>query len=140
MSNPFEKRATEYLRDDVAFLSVVTPEPLHTFFEEHASSGSLFDRLCVVVGTPGSGKTTIAMLVQYRTILTLIANSDRAEYRPIQNALTGCKFIEGSTPKVLACRIPMESEYREFWELPYSKESRTGLLKSFLQSRAMISW
>ena len=34
MTNPFEKRATEYLRDDAAFLSVVTPEPLNSFFEE----------------------------------------------------------------------------------------------------------
>ncbi len=31
MINPFEKRATEYLRDDEAFLAVVTPEPLVTF-------------------------------------------------------------------------------------------------------------
>ncbi len=33
MTNPFEKRATEYLRDDEAFLAVVTPEPLATFFK-----------------------------------------------------------------------------------------------------------
>ena len=34
----------------------------------------------------------------------------------------------------------MESEYRVFWELPYSEDIKFGLLKSFLQSRAVISW
>ena len=71
MSNPFEKRATEYLRDDEAFLSVVTPAPLFSYFEPKAKDGVLFDRLVVVVGSPGSGKTTIATLLQFRTLETL---------------------------------------------------------------------
>ena len=68
MANPFEKRATEYLRDDEAFLAVVTPEPLTTFFQRHAEEGSLYDRLAVIVGTPGSGKTTLARLFLYPTL------------------------------------------------------------------------
>ena len=60
MSNPFEKRATEYLRDDEAFLPVVTPEPLVTFFRKPAREGRLYDRLAMIIGTPGSGKTTLA--------------------------------------------------------------------------------
>ncbi|MCA9464393.1 MAG: hypothetical protein KC643_02965 [Nitrospira sp.] len=140
MSNPFEKRATEYLRDDAAFLAVVTPEPLSTFFEKHAKSGALFDRLCMIIGTPGSGKTTIATLVQFKTVHALLNSPNHTEYRVLQDALTRCKIIEGNIPRVLGCRIPMESEYREFWELPYSEEIKVGLLKSFLQSRSMILW
>ena len=34
MSNPFEKRASEYRRDDEAFLPLVTPDPLITFFKK----------------------------------------------------------------------------------------------------------
>ena len=140
MSNPFETRATEYLRDNAAFLSVVTPEPLYTFFEKHAAAGSLFDRLCVVIGTPGSGKTTIATLMQFSTVHTLINSPNHTEYRPLQSALSKCNIIEKNRPKVLGCRIPMESEYRDFWELPYRDEIKLGLLKSFLQARAVISW
>ena len=41
MTNPFEKRATEYLREDEAFLPVVTPEPLMTFFRKPAQEDRL---------------------------------------------------------------------------------------------------
>lgn len=140
MTNPFEKRATEYLRDDSAFLSVVTPEPLHTFLERHAKTGALFDRLCMVVGTPGSGKTTIATLMQYQTVHTLINSPNLSEFTRLHDALSECQIIQGGAPKILGCRIPMESEFRDIWELPYNEEVKFGLLRSFLQSRAVISW
>lgn len=140
MANPFEKRATEYLRDDAAFLSVVTPEPLHTFFERHAKDGTLYDRLCTVIGTPGSGKTTIATLLQYKTVETLRNSPNIAEYGALTQALTKCGVIKNNKSLILGCRLPLESEYREFWELPYKEEIKFGLFKSFLQSRAVISW
>ena len=68
MANPFEKRATEYLRDDEAFLAVVTPEPLATFLQKPAKEGRLYDRLAMIIGTPGSGKTTLARLFQFSTL------------------------------------------------------------------------
>jgi len=140
MSNPFEKRATEFLRDDSAFLSVVTPDPLHTFFEDHAESGALFDRLCMVVGTPGSGKTTIATLIQYHTVYTLVNSPNHSEYTALHQALTRCHIIQNGKIEVLACRVPMESEYRDFWELPYPEDVKFGLMRSFLQARAVILW
>lgn len=144
MANPFEKRATEYLRDDAAFLSVIAPEPLHTFFEKPAKEGRLYDRLSMIVGTPGSGKTTISSLLQYKTVQTLLENPHLSEYKPLVNALKKCGIIEASgntlENKFLGCRIPMESEYRDFWELPYNQDVKMGLLKSFLQARAMLSW
>ena len=140
MANPFEKRATEYLRDKAAFLSVVAPEPLNTFFEKPAAAGSLYDRLCMVIGTPGSGKTTIATLLQYTSVYTLLNSPNHTDYRALQKALINCRIIEAGSIRVLGCRIPMESEYREFWELPYSENVKFGLLKSFLQSRTVISW
>ena len=42
MANPFEKRASEYRRDDEAFLPLVTPDPLITFFKKHADDGKLY--------------------------------------------------------------------------------------------------
>jgi hypothetical protein len=140
MTNPFEKRATEYLRDDAAFLSVVTPEPLYSFFEKYATDGSLYDRLSMVIGTPGSGKTTIATLLQFGTVHALLNSPNHSEYGPLVSALSKCRIIEAQQPKIIGCRIAMESEYRDFWQLPYSEEIRIGLLKSFLQSRAVISW
>ena len=45
MENPFYKRATEYLRDNDEFLSIVTPEPVLHFLQGPAQSGRLYDRL-----------------------------------------------------------------------------------------------
>ncbi len=144
MINPFKKRATEYLRDDVAFLSVIAPEPLHTFFEKYAKEGKLYDRLSMIVGTPGSGKTIISHLLQYQTVQTLLANPLADQYKRLIYALRECGIIEVSentfSSTFVGCRIPMESEYRDFWELPYDDNIKMGLLKSFLQARAMLSW
>jgi len=140
MANPFEKRATEYLRNDESFLSVVSPAPLHSYFEQKARDGSLYDRLTMVIGTPGSGKTTIATLFQYKTLSTLLRNPGMDGYKELVNALTKCGAISGETLVLSGCRLPLETEYREFWELPYPEELKHGLIQSLLQARAVISW
>lgn len=140
MANPFEKRATEYLRNDESFLSVVSPAPLHSYFEQKARDGSLYDRLTMVIGTPGSGKTTIATLFQYKTLSTLLRNPEMDGYKELVDALTKCGAISGEAPVFSGCRLPLETEYREFWELPYPEELKHGLIQSLLQARAVISW
>ncbi|MFZ2650394.1 MAG: hypothetical protein WA210_09835 [Burkholderiaceae bacterium] len=140
MSNPFEKRATEYLRDDEAFLAVVTPEPLTTFFQRHAEEGSLYDRLAVIVGTPGSGKTTLARLFLYPTLRTLLRNSSLSTYKALLDSLTSCHAIEAAGPIIVGGRIPLEAEYRDFWEFPYSDELKGGLMIALLQARSVLAW
>lgn len=140
MANPFEKRATEYLRDDEAFLSVVTPEPLVTFFKKPADQDKLYDRLTIVIGTPGSGKTTLARLFQFSTLSTLLKNTNLPNYKPLLDTLTLCGVIEDGEPKILGGRVPLESEYREFWEFPYPDELKFGLMTTLLQARAVLMW
>jgi hypothetical protein len=140
VANPFEKRATEYLRDDEAFLAVVTPAPLSTFFRRPAREGRLYDRLATIIGTPGSGKTTIARLLQYQTLQTLLRNRGLATSIPLLDALTQCGLIVDERPVVVACRLPLEAEYREFWELPYADELKLGLMMALLQARAVLAW
>ena len=93
MPNPFEQRATEYLRDDDAFLAVVTPEPLGAFFREPAEAGRLYDRLTMIVGNPGIGKTTLARLFEFPTISTLLLKSTITNYKPLVDLLTACGAI-----------------------------------------------
>ena len=140
MANPFEKRATEYLRDDEAFLAVVTPEPLVTFFSKPANEGRLYDRLATIIGTPGSGKTTLARLFQYPTLRTLLRHEDSSSYKPLIDALTECHALRDSRPAVAACRLPLEAEYREFWEFPYPEDLKAGLMIALLQARAILAW
>ena len=138
MTNPFEKRATEYFRDDEAFLAVVTPEPLATFFQEPARQDCLFDRLAMIIGTPGSGKTTLARLFQFTTLTTLLRN--QANYKSLLDTLTACRAINDGQPTLIGGRLPLETEYREFWELPYPEEFKMGLMITLLQARTMLTW
>lgn len=140
MANPFEKRATEYLADSEAFLAVVTPEPLMTFFKQPATDGTLYDRLAIVTGTPGSGKTTLARLFEYDTVRSLLRNRNVRTYRSLADALTQCGVLEDLTPKVLGARVPLESEYRDFWEFPYPEEIRMSLTTRLLEARSVIRW
>lgn len=140
MANPFEKRATEYLRDDEAFLSVVSPEPLSTFFQQPAREDRLLDRLVMIIGTPGSGKTTMTRLFQYSTVRTLLRNESLDSYRALIASLAQCGAIYDGAPTVLGARIPLESEYREFWEFPYPSELKLGLMTALIQARAVLAW
>lgn len=140
MFNPFEKRATEHLRDDEAFLAVVTPEPLMTFFQKPAAEGRLYDRLAMIVGTPGSGKTTLARLFQYSTLRTLLRSQALTTYKPLIDTLTACGAIEDERPTLVGGRLPLEGEYREFWEFPYPEELKIGLMTALLQARTVLAW
>ena len=140
MANPFEKRATEYLRDDEAFLGIVTPEPLATFFRVPAKEDRLYDRLAMVIGTPGSGKTTLARLFEFKTLTTLIRNRDMENHRPLVDTLAACGAISDGRPTLVGGRLPLEAEYREFWELPYPDDVKTGLMRAMLQARTVLAW
>ena len=140
MANPFEKRATEYLRNDEAFLGIVTPEPAATFFEERAKEGRLFDRLTMIIGTPGSGKTTLARLFEFGTLKALLRNHSIANYRPLIDTLTTCGALRNGRPALIGGRLPLEAEYREFRELPYAEELQTGLMITLLQARTVLAW
>ncbi|MGY4645032.1 hypothetical protein [Cellulomonas sp. URHB0016] len=140
MVNPFEKRASEYLRDDEAFLSVVSPEPLTTYFGGHARNGTLLDRLVVIYGTPGSGKTTLSRLFQFSAITALRRSPSSDGYRAILDALRQCGAVRAGEPAVLGYRIPLESEYREFWQLPYDDDLKFGLMTALVQARAVLGW
>jgi hypothetical protein len=104
------------LRDDEAFLAVVTPEPLATFFQKPAEDDRLYDRLAMIIGTPGSGKTTLARLFQYPTLRTLLCNRALSTYKPLLDTLTACGAIADERPTLIGSRLPLETEYREFWE------------------------
>ena len=140
MANPFEKRATEYFRDDEAFLAVVTPEPLVTFFQRPAEEERLYDRLAMIIGTPGSGKTTLARLFQFTTVRTLLRNRSIANYKPLVDTLTACKAIDNERPTLIGGRIPLETEYRDFWEFPYPEDLKTNLMIALLQARTVLAW
>jgi hypothetical protein len=141
MDNPFNKRATEYVRDEEAFLSIISPDPLRYYLlRESSEAEGLYDRLVLMLGQPGSGKTTIARIFEYSTISALLRNRDLDTYREIVKTVRDCRAIEEESACILGCRLPMEAEYRDFWELPYADENKTGLFLALIQARAILAW
>ena len=138
VSNPFKKRATEFFVDDQSFLAAVTPSPINVYLKKDRDR--LYDRLVVISGTPGSGKTTLARLFQYRTVKILLNHIDIHTHREIAVALADCGMLRDGKPTTLTCRIALGGEYRDFWEFPYKEDIRTGLLESMLQARTCLAW
>ena len=138
MTNPFSRRATEFIRDDSAFLSIVSPEPLTTFIARHPKKDALLDLPVRIIGSPGSGKTMMATLLEFRLIEAILRDQSSESNRALASALAACNFIDGDRPTVAAVRLPMESEYRDFWELPYDTHIKTRLVLSLIQARGVL--
>jgi hypothetical protein len=128
--------------DGEAFLSTVAPDFFSTFLKPHAVKGQLFDRLVRIVGTPGTGKTTLAKLLQYQNANIVANRRDEQAFRDLYAFLCEIGFIapDGRSVSKILVRLPMESEYRTFWNLPYEEEIKNQLLYAFVQSRAVINW
>jgi hypothetical protein len=134
------RRATEFLRDDEAFLAIVSPEPVTFYLKKPGAAGRLYDRLVLVRGTPGSGKTTLAKLFEYPTLTALLRNSSVSTYQALVGALVECGAIVDERPAVMGCRLPLETDYRDFWEFPYSDGLKMGLMTALIQARAVLAW
>jgi hypothetical protein len=138
MANPFLRRATEYVREDESFLSIVSPAPLTTFLATNRHKDDMFEVPVRIIGAPGSGKTMLATLAEFKMVEAILKDETNAANRTLADALGQAGFLRNGKPHVAAVRVPMESEYREFWELPYEPAVRTKLAFWLVQARAML--
>jgi hypothetical protein len=139
MDNPFLKRATEYFRDEEAFIAVLSPEPIRYFLRDNTTT-SLYERLVNFRGTPGSGKTTLARVFEYPTLSALLRNSSISTYRPLLDTMTRCGAVVDGKIAVLGCRLALETDYRDLWEFPYADNVKLTLTNTLIQARAVLAW
>jgi hypothetical protein len=140
VDNPFQRRATEFLRDEEAFLAIVSPEPVTFYLKRAGQAGRLYDRLVLMRGTPGSGKTTLARVFEYPSLVALLRNSSLSTYQALVAALVECGAVRDEQPTVLGCRLPLETDYRDFWEFPYPEPLKLRLMAGLIQARAVLGW
>lgn len=138
--NPFLRRATEYLRDTSAFLQIMSPEPLNTFIGSHRRVHDLLDFPVRLIGSPGTGKTMMASLLEYQLVEAILLDQSTEWNRSLAAALSKAEFVDDLAPRVAAVRIPMESEYRDYWELPYEDSVKAKLVLSLIQARAILGF
>lgn len=120
------------------FLSMVSPAPLSNIFASSDMREQAFSMPVRLIGRPGTGKTMIAMITEFRLVEAVALNSSD-QNKELASALNDAGFLEGSRPKVASVRIPMESQYRQFWELPYAEQTRTQLCLRLVQARTVLS-
>ncbi len=137
MDNPFEKRATEYISDARALLPLVSPEPMEYFYSPQKKA--LFEKLTMWVGSPGCGKTTIARILEFDSLWAL-SNRRAKTNNELAIFLASVGALEDGMPTMLAHRIPMTTNFRSIWELPYELGVREALLRAFVQSKAVLGW
>lgn len=138
MDNPFKKRRTELITDRRTLLSLVSSVPIEEFFEPEKKQ--LLEKLTLVVGTPGCGKTTIAQVVEFESLYNLCLEAASPINRDLVDVLTGHELIKDGLPSILGHRLAMSTNFRDIWELPYSDQTRQALLRAFLQSKAVLGW
>jgi hypothetical protein len=136
MSNPFKKRATEYVLDAASLLPLVSARPIEDFLDRDRDA--LFEKLSVIVGTPGCGKTTIARILEFETLAALNAQPSMNE--DLTDVLRTTGVLAGSHPSVIAYRLAMTTNFRNIWELPYQDSLKAALLRAYVQSRAVLGW
>lgn len=136
MSNPFRKRATEYISEPVALLPLVSSRPIDEFFIKDGDE--VFEKLTVIVGSPGCGKTTIARVMEYDCLNELRENPDHSE--ALVSVLHKHKVMTDGRPALVGHLLPMTSDFRAIWELPYPVALRNTLLRAFVQSKAVLGW
>lgn len=137
MDNPFKKRKTELIPDRRTLLSWVSATPLEEFFSKDRTQ--LIEKLTLVVGTPGCGKTTIAQVVEFES-LAILCMSPMPETKNLIDVLTRNELIKDGVPAVIGHWLQMSVNFRDIWELPYSEHMRTTLLRAFIQAKAVLGW
>jgi hypothetical protein len=136
--NPWHKRANEFIRDANELLPLISPQPIKRFFQRESTR--LFDRLVVVVGSPGSGKTTLARLLELRTLAAVPDFKDNTDVRELLASLAKADVLDDLEPAVLALRLPAGGQLRLIWDLPYEVRLRHRLLRAMIEAKTVLGW
>ncbi len=81
----------------------------------------------------------LAKLAEFKMVEAILRDLSNKTNKELAAALADAGFLSDAQPKVAAVRIPMESDYRDFWELPYDENVKTKLALWLIQARTMLA-
>ena len=109
------------------------------FLAKHPNKDELFELPVRIIGEPGSGKTMLARLAEFKMVEAILGDLSNKTNGELAAALADAGFLSDAKPKIAAVRVPMESDYRDFWELPYDDKVKTKLALWLIQARTMLA-
>lgn len=143
MTNPFQKRASEFQRSDTEFLITLAPELFRNALDSSRDSQRLLSHTTVFSAPPGTGKTTMARFFQYTTLRRLqelVRRENDESYKELHQFAEERGFIRDGEVTVCGARVSMERDYRELSMLGYSPERANDVMISLLSARAVLVW
>ena len=82
----------------------------------------------------------MSKIIEYRIMEAVVRDPANPRARELAAAYTSLKFLDSmGRPAVCAVRLPMESEYREYWQLPYDDAVKARLGLSMIQARTILA-
>ena len=82
----------------------------------------------------------LATLAEFRLIEMILRDQTSSTNRDLAAALEQAGFLHGGLPRVAAVRVPMETEYRTLWELPYDPVVKTKLFYGSCRRAPCWDW
>lgn len=143
MTNPFQKRASEFQRSDTEFLITLAPELIRNALDNSRDPQRLLSRTTVFSAPPGTGKTTMARFFQYTTLRRLqelVRRENEESYKELHQFAEERGFIRDGEVTICGARVSMERDYRELSMLGYSPERANDVMISLLSARAVLVW
>ena len=61
----------------------------------------------------------MAGIFEFPTLATLLRNQSFTGHNDLHASLCACGALAEDRPAVLGCRLPLETDYRDFWELAH---------------------
>src|SRR3546814_16356634 len=109
------------------------------FLAEHPRKADLFDLPVRILGAPGSGKTMLAMIAEFRLVEMILRDLNSQTNKDLAQALAKAGFLADGKPAVAAVRVTMASESPDFWELPYDDAIKTKMDLCIIPTRPMLA-
>src|SRR3546814_11096099 len=80
----------------------------------------------------------LAMIAEFRLVEMILRDLNSQTNKDLAQALAKAGFLADGKPAVAAVRVTMESEYRDFWELPSDDAIKTKIALWLVQDRKRV--
>ena len=132
--NPFTIQTTEQIESDIVFLRLFSSGVLTLF-----SNKNVWDRVSLILSSPGGGKSSILRLFTPGSLLELHNHRNIDDYKELFFSMNQLGAIDDEGPQVLGVLISCVKNYDSLEDLKLDKLHKKRLFFALLDSRIIIA-